>query len=323
MLCNKRSKSFSMSVFYSSVTSQQTHVQDDLLQSLDLLYLDTYLSNVCAAQYMFGHVYRSSTLYLYFGVIFIRMILIRHAENIRTDNMSPKTHQARLSIIGGIVLGLILSLMASLIINLMLFPQFPFEFLLVRNCRGIQTLYSSEEIEKIKKGWSVDLVGLMLLLVATMFFHLRVCLTKRRQHISKFSQNRQNIATLDQTLAASYLKLVLAIMETFSFLLILNNSPYKIYNTPLLVATNTLNCIAVPAYWTYSASTHFQDLSSHQILFSRKLTSHNSVNASRGVLEPRRPTNQHISGEQYSKGGEGFRPGKFSYIFKEANIVPN
>ena len=73
---------------------------EPLLLALDILYLDIYNSRLCAAQYIMSHVYRSTSINIFLSMVFLRMILIKHGDKIRTESMRSKQHQARLSVIG-------------------------------------------------------------------------------------------------------------------------------------------------------------------------------------------------------------------------------
>ena len=108
---------------------------EPLLHTLDLLYLYTYNSRLCAAQYIISHVYRSTSINIFLSMVFLRMILIKYGDKIRTESMRSKQHQARLSVIGALFSLFIFSHLIILIFNLVLFPQFPYDFLVVRHCR--------------------------------------------------------------------------------------------------------------------------------------------------------------------------------------------
>ena len=71
---------------------------------------------------------------LLLAIVFIRFVMIKHAENIRKEKKFCKSHQARLSLIGALV-G-VLVLMTSLIytINYMTHDFSPEEFIEVKIC---------------------------------------------------------------------------------------------------------------------------------------------------------------------------------------------
>ena len=95
---------------------------DDFVQSLEYVFSDHYRSILCSAQYMTGFFHGSSTLIILLGIIFIRLMMIKYADNIRTDSLDRKVHQARLSIIGILVVVFIFTFCIGVIINLVLFP---------------------------------------------------------------------------------------------------------------------------------------------------------------------------------------------------------
>ena len=292
---------------------------EPLLLALDILYLDIYNSRLCAAQYIMSHVYRSTSINIFLSMVFLRMILIKHGDKIRTESMRSKQHQARLSVIGALFSLFIFSYLIILIFNLVLFPQFPYEFLVVRHCRGLPSSYTNTEWEKIRAGWSIDVVLLLLVLVIIVCCNLRVLFIRRKWHRSRFTQRRQNIATLNQVLVAAYLKLFSALTETFSFLLILNNSSYAVNTYQLLIITSIINCIVVPGFWLYSSGNHLKEITSQQIKTSLPLYS--TSPAPRYPLEPRRPNNLEMTFQKKNALTEQVEC-RFSFFSQRLNSKP-
>ena len=262
---------------------------EPLLHALDLLYLDTYNSRLCAAQYIMSYIYRTTTINIFLSMVFLRMILIKYGDKIRTESMSSKQHQARLSVIGALFSLLIFSHLIILIFNLVLFPQFPYDFLVVRHCRGLPSSYTNTEWEKIRAGWSIDVVLLLLVLLIIICCNLRVLFIRSRWHRSRFTQRRQNIATLNQVLVAAYLKLFFALAENVSFLLILINSSYAVDIYHLLIVSNIINCIVVPSFWHYSSGNHLKEITTQQTNTPVPMVSLSPEPCP--PLEPRRPIN--------------------------------
>ena len=78
---------------------KETDPSDDvIIQSLDNLFYDHHKSIFCSAQYMSNFIHGSSTLTVLLGTIFIRSMMVKHADNMRPDSLDCKSHQARLSI---------------------------------------------------------------------------------------------------------------------------------------------------------------------------------------------------------------------------------
>ena len=90
--------------------------------------------------------------------------------------------------------------------------------------------------------------------------HLKVWWTKRKLHRSCFSKWRQNIATLDQTLFATYLKISLSLLVEIFVHLIKYNSPAAAYTETVSLSTDFLACVVVPGYWVYSTNKDFMEL---------------------------------------------------------------
>ena len=188
--------------------------KDPLLHALDLFYLDSYNSRLCSAKFIMTHIYRSTSLNILLGMVFLRMIMIKYADKIGTESMNRKQHQARLSVIGALIFLLIFCYLLILIINIVLFPLVPVEFLVVKHCRGLPSSYTNKEWEKIRAGWSIEIVLLLLVLVILVCCNLRVLFIRGRWHRSRFTRHRQNIATLHQLLVAAYVNFFFAISET-------------------------------------------------------------------------------------------------------------
>ena len=137
------------------------------------------------------------------GSIFIRSMMVKHADNIRPDIYECKRHQARVRIIGVLVAVFIFTLCIGVVLVLYLHSHTPFDFVVVRSCRGVPLTYPEDENKKIVRAWMSRLVSLSIFAIATLSCHVRIINFKRRHNMSYFSQFRQNIATLDQSLAAA------------------------------------------------------------------------------------------------------------------------
>lgn len=245
-------------VFMSSLMRPQA--QDSLLQGLDYLFYENSTTNICFAQMIVGYLYRMSTVNILLGILLIRFMLLRFAENIRTNSMDCETYQARLSNIGLILSLYILAFLIIISINHILLPFFPANFVLVIHCRGVEFPYSPKERLLIRRGQMIRMTNLLIMLFFMVFGHFRVLLTKSKRHPSCFAKHRQNIATYDQTLFAAYLKLGLAIVGEIFFHLVLIDSPAADYINTFNLSTDLLNCVVVPGYWLYSTNKHFKEM---------------------------------------------------------------
>ena len=211
--------------------------------------------------------------------------------------MLRKSYQARLSTIGILVSVQILTFLVITFLIMMLFPLFPYDFVLVKYCRGVPFSYSLDERQKITQGWLIRLSLRILMLLLTLFCQLRIFLTKRSRHSSNFCNKRQNIATLDQTLFAAHLKLFLAILHEIHFKLLIEKSPSGQYTAELNLTRDILNCVLLPGYWVYSTKQQFPELWAQVSRFrktSRKPTKPSS-SFSLSAMEPRRPVQKESS----------------------------
>ena len=218
-------------------------------------------------------------------------MMINYAEQIRTSSMICRNHQAQLSKIGAFGAVYILTIMISNIINVICFTNFPYEFVLVKYCRGVPLSYSEIKRQKIIQAWMIKSWFYILMLLTALFSHLKIWVTKRRRHRSNFTMKRQNIATLDQTLSAFYLKVCWAILSEIYLYLIINKSQYKTYINVFNLTGDFLNCIVVPSYWLYSTKQGFKDLWSQDSLLVKKkrTTPYSPLHNISSDKEPRRP----------------------------------
>ena len=101
-------------------------IDEGLIQVLDHVFSDYYKSILCSARYLAGFIFLFSSLVIILGTIFIRMIMIKHAENIRTNRFIRKGHQAYLKIFGILVRVWLVTLITNAIINFSSFSSFSF-----------------------------------------------------------------------------------------------------------------------------------------------------------------------------------------------------
>ena len=118
-----------------------------------------------------------------------------------------------------------------------------------------------------------------------------------RHNMSYFSQFRQNIATVDQSLAATYLQLVLAVMGEILFFCLIQNKDTPVDIETFQKISNALTCILIPCYWLCSTLATFPELWSQKTVLHGKRQNKNSIEMSpthwsylsSSPMEPRRP----------------------------------
>ena len=93
------------------------------------------------------------------------------------------------------------------------------------------------------------LVSLSIFAIATLSCHVRIINFKCHHNMSYFSQFRQNIATMDQSLAAAYLLIVLGIIGEVLFLIIIKNKNKVIEIMTFNKIRHVINGIIIPSYW--------------------------------------------------------------------------
>ena len=262
--------------------------EDEIVQSLDHLFSHHYKSVLCSAQYLSGYILRSFSLFVMLGTIFIRIMMVKYADNIRTNRLLLKNHHAHLRIIGILVALLIVIFMTNVIINILLFPLFPFDYVPVKSCLGVSISHHKEE----ERGSLIQIVSLVLMLVILIAGHVRIILFKSHHNRSYFSQNRQNVATLDQTFSAAYIALCLAICKAMNLIIIFANSDPAVDDEKFLKLMMFVNTIAVPCFWIISTWTNFKVFWSKETVFQNQFSQaqHKTIalQVSLKVLEPRR-----------------------------------
>ena len=214
-----------LDIFLTSLKTSSSS-ESAVLSSLDYLYLDSHNSLLCCAKVLGGYLYRESTLLLLLGQLVIRLMLVEHPENIRTNLMACKTYQAKLSSIALLLSLYITAVLIAETLAMNLIQLFPYDFVLVRHCRDVPLSYTYIENKWTNKIKLIKMAYLFLMLLFTLFLHLRFIYLKRNKHRCQFSKTRQCIVTLNQTLVAAYLQLTCALLRQLYINLILNNSPW-------------------------------------------------------------------------------------------------
>ena len=151
-------------------------------------------------------IHSTLTITIMVSIIFIHSMMVKYADNIRTTKFECKSHQARLSFTGFLVAVFIFTSCTGVIITFILHPLSISEFVLVWDCRGLTIIYETVHY----CDWLLVSVIIVLLGVATLSWLFRIIKRHNNTYLSKF---RQNIAKLDQLLAAAYLTLHLSLFQ--------------------------------------------------------------------------------------------------------------
>ena len=303
-----------LQVFLVNDVKETTSSDDAFVQGLENLFIDNFKSILCSTKYISDFMYSSLTLFSFLGTIFIRSMMIKHAENICLDGFLCKRHQARLSIIGILVGFSILTVSIGGTIGIFIHKLFPFDFLRVRYCRGVSILYRTDDMHKLFSQWLSRLISLVLISIAILTCQVRILRFRRSHNQTYFSHFRRNIATVDQLIFAAYLKIALAIIKEAIF-----------YNRAINIETVLkvgiiLDCIVIPCYWMYSAKQDFREFWSGRTVFEKKLRNQQFVHLheNKPRLCPRRPNTQETSFfiERSHPACKGQLEGRFFYGIK-------
>ena len=288
---------------------------DIVIQYLEQSFSDHYTTIICSAKFLSKFIHGTITITILVAIIFIRSMMVKYADNIRTNNFECKSHQARLSFIGVLVAIFIFTSCTGIIITFILHPLSISEFVLVRNCRGVTIIY-----ETVRYGdWLTVSVFLVLLGVATISCQVRITQYRRRHNNSYFSQFRQNIATMDQLLAATYITLLISLFQEAIKISIVSNFSRTVNYEIFMKINIWLSCIFIPCYWFYSSRKGFQEFWTMKTYFGkRNVSSHHNFEVTGVKLEPRRPEFEEtvFTNEVYKSKRETDIQRRFTYGLK-------
>ena len=275
---------------FQSLLDQENEViiPDDnmILYFLEYHFFEEFKSLNCSAKFISQFLHGAVSLLLLVGVVFIRSMMVKHAQNIGTDN--SKAHHASLSYIGSIVALFIISSCTGAVISIFLYQLSPSEYVLVRNCRGVAFKYKSTRYGM----WLRSAVIIVLATVATFTCQIRIIKCRTKYNKSYFTKYRQNIATMNQLIFATYVTLLTAfIKEVIVFTILLNYTPTIDFQTFIRINA-LLNCIIIPCYWIYSTKKEFHEIWSLETCFwkTKKRTIFQTIEVQMEPLEPRRPS---------------------------------
>ena len=250
-----------------------TKLEESLMDYLlRLVSFNHQTSLSCSTHVLANFFHGVPTMLILLGVVFIRLIMIKHAEKVRQDKMPRKRDQARLSMIGVLVGVLIITLCLIYMVNFIMHDFFPNEFIEVRICKGVYK--PTDEIEKMRFWW-MRMSSLALMLIFTLSCNIRIFLFRRQHGLSYFSRYRQNIATAHQTFAAIYIKIIFKILKEILILCIIFEkfSCSRMFLFLMMPYCSILECIIIPGYWIFSTKSHFPELWSTETLFWNKVVS--------------------------------------------------
>ena len=114
-----------------------------ILHYLEYNFSDNYKSLLCSAKYISQFLHGTFTVYILVGIVFMRSMMVKFADNIQTNNC--KAHQASLSFIGILVSVFIFTSCTGVVLTLIIYPLPSSEFVLVRNCRAVTFQYESTQ----------------------------------------------------------------------------------------------------------------------------------------------------------------------------------
>ena len=252
-------------------------------QYLDKKFVEEQKTPACSVRFVAQFIHESVLLSVQIGLVFIRSMLVKHGDNIRTDNC--KVFQARLSFIGILVGILILTYNTAIAISLALSPIPLADYVLVRHCSGDLDPYTNSSLYV----WKTVIVFLVLETLATYSCQVRIRNFRKQHNTSYFTKYRQNLATMDQLLFSTYTMIITAFCEAVIALVLLDNKQPWIEYVTFQKMRNIVNCVVIPCYWILSTRKDFKDLFSMRTCFWKRnrIYQTHSSDIPREPLEPR------------------------------------
>ena len=262
---------------------------NDIISLLELLYTDQYRPRICCVKYFLSFFHTAMSLYLIELFVFLRLMMIKRAPDIRQEKHECKKHQAHLGSIGFLVGIVGVTCIIGKMCFFMIDPHPSFEYILVLPCRGLVKHHSDEEKRKITSTWFIRVMIQILMLFHTIACHGRVRRFKRSHNSSYYRKVRQNINTYQETLAASYLLILGSLAEEVAFFSLIHNLSLMTKPSNVYDSVDILSCIVLPIYWLFSTKQKFPEFWSTETLFWRKPRIRPTLSWSTGPFEPRRP----------------------------------
>ena len=96
----------------------ESHCNNILNYFTEFIFHDTARSVACSGQFVAQFIHERFVQYMLIGLVLLRTIMVKHANNIRTKNC--KAHQARLSFIGILILIFVITNILGIIIVIFL-----------------------------------------------------------------------------------------------------------------------------------------------------------------------------------------------------------
>ena len=269
------------------------------LLSMKILGTEAISENYhCSAMTLTPQLYRIVSLYLLLGSLFLRSLFVKHAKYISVVSKSNKL------VITDFGIPIWVAIVAFTVLNglfIGLHPNFPIEFPNVRICRGIEPYRNETDKARQFQILLMFLIWFIIIASFVLSSHLRL-----HQYIAKFQRKnkvRQNVNTIQQTIAAAYIKLLTSLIN--NTLLHWQAANPKAISTKQIqfceAVAMSLECVIVPAFWLWETKKNFPELiSSRNTVFKNCGESHSiSIsstdpfqiigNSIQRPLSPRRP----------------------------------
>ena len=220
----------------------------------------------CAFKHFGFFVQRKISVMFLGGLVFLRFLMVKRGDDIRSGGLPLKHHQASMNMITVFVVIIVGSYAIAAILVMCVNPWFPYDFNYQKICRG-EVWKIDKEISKVSlKNMLINCANLSILLIFCFYNQIRVIRFQRSHAPSYFTQRRQNILTFQQTVSANYIYLALHIGDMIlmnSFAQPFNPfSSHVSYQYALQVyhqAGNTTVATILPLIWFVSAWRNFPD----------------------------------------------------------------
>ena len=236
--------------------------------------------------------FRSSTLTVLVASVFHRGIIVKRGGDISL----LANRKTFIQNSGILIFILCFTWNLTLCISLMINPHFPDKFPLVLLCleNDLDSLKAAEDNLIIAR--LADFAACLLFTFSLCSSHTRIYRFKQCHGASYFSNFRQNIATVNETLLAAYVKIgfiFLNLLVGFLCVFYIRSENFFIIYQLFGNLTVVVDCIIIPASWIFSTRKSFPELWSGIFLERHDLSVPESVQETRktknSVKNPKGP----------------------------------
>jgi len=194
-------------------------------------------------------------------VVFLRSMLIKKAESIiAIAKGDGKKEVTFISLLVALVWGTFTILH---VVVLCTEPGIPQNVTAIRICKGLEPFVDENHKQKMSRNNLLRIATVLVVVFFVWTSQSRINRYRRKHNKSYFSEYRQNIATVEQTIYTSYLKCFCNLIKSCEFMTIdffFNPNQFAFVSLALDIIGAFLDCVIFPAWWLYSIKMNFPEL---------------------------------------------------------------